>query len=221
VLDTCGAGIDRTDLPPYEDGRLDPREWFAVPSRRFEIEIGSGKGTFLVQQAPLCPETNFLGIERAGDFYRYGADRLRRRGIENARFLRADGVEFIRYWCPDGVAAVIHLYFSDPWPKKRHHKRRVVQDRSLRDFHRVLTPGGELRLVTDHADLWAWYEEHAARHEDLYARHPFTAPTSAATGEVVGTNYERKFAEEGRSFSGMVLVKAGTEARRHGGTKCS
>lgn len=214
VLSTTGVGIDRQDLPPYEDGRLDPREWFDEPARRFEIEIGSGKGTFLVQQAPLAPMTNFLGIERAADFYRYAADRVRRRGLASVRLLHHDAVDFLRFWCADGVAAVIHLYFSDPWPKSRHHKRRVVQDRSLREFHRVLAPGGELRLVTDQPDLRHWYEEHADRHADRYVRRPFAAPESAGEGEIVGTNYERKFVREGRPFHGMILVRRETEGQK-------
>ena len=133
---------------------------------------------------------------------------MRRRQIENVRILHADGVEFLRHWCVDGAARVIHVYFSDPWPKKRHHKRRVVQARTLADFHRVLEAGGEVRLVTDHEELWCWYEAHAARHGELFVRVPFDAPASAGEGELVGTNYERKFREEGRPFFAMTLRKA-------------
>ena len=211
-LSAEGYGIDLSDLPGYdvddpEGSRIDPRTWFQDYERPFEIDIGSGKGTFLVQQAELQRDVNFLGIEQAGEFYRYAADRMRRRELENVRILHADATEFIRFRCPPEVAQVIHLYFSDPWPKKRHHKRRVIQDESLRQFHRVLTSGGELRLVTDHEDLWAWYEEHVDRHEDLFERRPFISPDSAAEGEIVGTNYERKFTREGRPFHAMVLKK--------------
>lgn len=211
-LITEGYGIALSDLPGYdvedpESSRIDPRQWFQDPGRPFEIEIGSGKGTFLIQQAERSGDVNFLGIEQAGEFYRYAADRMRRRELENVRVLRADATEFIRFRCPPGVTQVIHLYFSDPWPKKRHHKRRVIQDESLRQFHRVLTSGGELRLVTDHDDLWAWYEDHAARHSDVFECGPFAASTSAGEGELVGTNYERKFTHEGRSFHAMVLKK--------------
>ena len=203
--DVAGVGLDREDLPPFEAGRFDPRRFFAHPARPFEIEIGSGKGTFLLAEAAANPEVNHLGIEQAGEFWRYAADRLRRHGLANVKVLWADAVEFLRHRVEDGVARTIHLYFSDPWPKARHHKRRVLQDRSLEDFHRVLAPDGELRLVTDHAELWAWYEDHVERHASNWARHPFERPRHASEGEIVGTNFERKFREEGRTFHAMTL----------------
>lgn len=207
ILDPSGIGIERADLPPFEAGRIDPRQWFATPERPFELEIGAGKGTFLLQEAQARPEANYLGIEWAREFYRYAADRVRRHGLANVKLLHTDATEFVRFWCADGVAAVVHLYFSDPWPKSRHHKRRVVQDHTLREFHRILAPGGELRLVTDHEDLWAWYEDHARRHVSIFERLPFDRPTSAGADEVVGTNFERKYRKEGRVFQGMILRK--------------
>ncbi len=218
-LDLTGIGIESADLPPFDANPIiDPRAWFADRAHLpLEIEIGSGKGTFLVQEAPQRPDVNFLGIEWAGEFFRYAADRLRRNGLTNVRMLHADAVEFIRYRCPDAICAVIHLYFPDPWPKKRHHKRRSVQDQSLRDFHRVLAPGGEVRIVTDHDEYWRWIEEHANRAAEIFTREPFerggalTPRASLTAGEtseeLVGTNFERKYRREGRPFHAMVLRK--------------
>ena len=206
-LNTEGWGFNTRELPAPEAGLIDPRTWFEDPSRSFELEIGSGKGTFLVQQCVLQPSTNFLGIEWAGEFYRYAADRLRRNDLRNVRMLHGDATEFIRFWCPDSIADVVHLYFSDPWPKKRHHKRRVVQDASLKQIHRILRPGGELRIVTDHEDLWSWYEEHVERNQAIFTRQDFKPPESAGSSEMVGTNFERKFAREGRPFHGMTLLR--------------
>ena len=125
----------------------------------------------------------------------------------NIRLANCDATEFLRFRCMDGVANVIHLYFSDPWPKTRHHKRRVVQDQTLREFHRVLTECGELRLVTDHDDLWQWYREHIARNAEMFAERTFESPQSAGAGELVGTNFERKYKREGRPFHATTLVR--------------
>lgn len=228
-LDVSGVGIEAADLPvmPDADGepvaaRLDPREWFDDPARPFEVEIGSGKGTFLLHRAEANPATNFLGIEWAKEFWAYAADRFRRRGLRNVRLLRADAVEFLRWRMPDGIVRVIHLYFSDPWPKKRHHKRRVVQDRFLEEARRVLAPCGEVRIVTDHEEYWQWMEQHFARWAPTattgdpgpFERRPFEASASAGLGEVVGTNYERKFAREGRMFHAATLRLRGSPDHR-------
>lgn len=228
TLDPGQVGLTAEDLGPLPDeivqnpdaARLDPRSWFADPSRPFELEIGSGKGTFLVQQAARQPGTNFLGIEWAREFYAYAADRIRRRQLGNVLMLNADATEFLRWRCEGGIAKVIHLYFSDPWPKKKHHRRRVLQDRFLEDCRRVLLPGGELRIVTDHADYWSWMEQHLARwtvagSEGVpasiagvpFTRHEFAPPESAGDGELVGTNFERKYRDEGRPFYAAVLRK--------------
>ena len=204
-------GVMAADLPDPAMGRLGPEFFFPGrdAGRPFELEIGSGKGTFLVQEAATRAGSDFLGVEYAGEFFRYAADRVRRRGLSNVRLLYADAVEFVRHWLADGRTSVVHLYFSDPWPKKRHHKRRVLQLDTLAHFHRVLAAGGELRLVTDHPDLWAWYETLVPQVTHLFERRPFERPASAGEGEVVGTNFERKYRREGRPFHGMTLVRLG------------
>lgn len=231
------VGVSADELPPLPDaiaedpraGEIDPRRWFAEPSLPLEIEIGSGKGAFLVQQALLQPRVNFLGIEWAREFYLYAADRVRRRRarglLGNVRLLNADATSFLRWRVPEGIVRVVHLYFSDPWPKTRHHKKRVVQDRFLADVWRVLGPGGELRVVTDHDELWAWDMEHferwtAPRGWELlgtldtarggdnagpFELLPFDRPESAGQGELVGTNFERKFRRAGKGFHAAAL----------------
>lgn len=224
ILEPGTHGIKAESFPALPDdvalrpesAWLDPREWFANPAQRLEIEIGSGKGTFLLQQGELEPTTNFLGVEWAGEFFAYAADRVRRKGMDNVRLLHADATEFLRWRVPDGLVSVIHLYFSDPWPKARHHKRRVLQDSFLFQARRVLAAGGELRIVTDHADYWQWMEEHFRRWTAAGAephgatpapweRLAFSRPASAGASEVVGTNFERKYAREGRPFHSTIL----------------
>jgi len=258
ALDPGVIGVRSGALPALPDrldderalaaARVDPRAWFPKPGQPLEIEIGPGKGAFLVEQASAHPDRNYLGIEQAGEFWAYVADRCRRRQLSNVRVLFGDAASFLHWRAPDAVAEVIHLYFSDPWPKNRHHKRRVVQDDFLADAWRVLTPtagsacwgasgpactagtvgtggtggtggelcGGELRIVTDHDDYWAWMEEHFARWCDpsrqtpRFERAAFAGadrPASAGAGELVGTNFERKYAREGRQFHAVTLRK--------------
>ncbi|MDP7004797.1 MAG: tRNA (guanosine(46)-N7)-methyltransferase TrmB [Phycisphaerales bacterium] len=206
-FDVGNIGIQMRTLPPSTEGRIDPRNWFEQFEFPFEIEIGSGKGTFLVQEAQNRADVNYLGFEWAAEFYRYAADRIRRNHVQNVRLVHGDATEFLYYWCKDSVADVIHLYFSDPWPKKRHHKRRVIQDSSLVTFYRILKEGGLVHIVTDHNDLWKWCEDHFSRNTSLFTRVEFNPKDSAGDGELVGTNFERKYKREGRPFHATTLVR--------------
>ncbi len=206
-FDVGEIGIDMRALPPSIDGRIDPRNWFENPSKPFEIEIGSGKGTFLVQESKKREESNYLGFEWASEFYRYAADRIRRNHIQNVKVVHGDATEFMKFWCEDNVADIIHLYFSDPWPKNRHHKRRVIQDSTLEMFHRILKKSAVVHVVTDHDDLWEWCEEHFNRNTSLFMRNEFNPAESAKSGELVGTNFERKYKREGRPFHATTLVR--------------
>ena len=210
TLDVGEIGIEMRSLPSFEEGRIDPRNWFHDSQAPLELEIGSGKGTFLLQESERRRESNFLGFEWASEFYRYAADRIRRNHLLNVRMMYGDATEFLRFWCDDSVADVIHLYFSDPWPKKRHHKRRVVQDNTIETFHRVLKPSGIVHVVTDHDELWQWCTEHFNRNEHLFTREDFGAAQSAGDGELVGTNFERKYRREGRPFHSKTLRRVDT-----------
>ena len=215
-------GRVQEDFPPLGHGPLDLRAWFGFEpdpdgERPMDLEIGSGKGTFLVQQAALTPGIDYLGVEYARAYYRHAADRARRHGLANVRLLHAEAGMFIRNYVPDEAFRQVHIYFPDPWPKKRHHKRRFVQASNLRELHRILRSRSEdhlqnsclgcLRIATDHADYFAWMEEHTEQVSDLFERLPFDPPDSAGEGELVGTNFERKYRREGRMFHGMVLRK--------------
>jgi tRNA (guanine-N7-)-methyltransferase len=212
-LDPGSIGLTMSDLPPVGDdpsaSRIDLRQWWPADRRDLpiELEIGCGKGTFLVQQAGVQPNVNFLGIEWAKQFWRYAADRLRRNGADHVRVLHGDARSFVTWYVPDESFHLVHIYFPDPWPKKRHHKRRIIDDVMLRQLHRVIEPSGRLRIVTDHDDYRAWIEDHLAGVEDLFEPVPFDRPASAGDDEVVGTNFERKYRREGRPFHAWERVR--------------
>lgn len=170
-----------------------------------ELEIGMGKGTFLTEQARARPETNFFGIEWANWYWRYASDRLRRHGCLNARTVRAEALFFLREHVADASLAVLHVYFPDPWPKKRHHKRRLIQQPFLEQATRILIPGGRLQVVTDHKDYFEQIEP-TVRASALTIIE-YNRPGSANEGEFVGTNFERKYRREGRPFYAIAAVK--------------
>lgn len=207
ILDVGEVGIEMRSLPSPEDGLIDPRSWFINPLSPLEIEIGSGKGTFLLQEAKRRSEVNYIGFEWSNEFYRYAADRIRRSDLKNVKVVFGDATEFFKFWCGLQVVDVIHLYFSDPWPKKRHHKRRVIQKHSLQMFHRVLASQGEMRIVTDHDQLWEWYKEHFEKNKQYFSQQQFEKALSANENELVGSNFERKYRKEGRPFYSTTLVR--------------
>jgi len=162
------------------------------------LEIGSGKGTFLVAQARAHPEVNFLGIEWASKFYRHAVDRIGRWGLYHVRLLRADAATFLRERVPPESVDCFHLYFPDPWPKKRHHKRRFLQSDNLEVLLRCLRPGGEIRIATDHADYFQQIQEVTSRYAGQLEEIEFERPAAAREGERTGTNYERKYVQQSR-----------------------
>ncbi|MBN1556328.1 MAG: tRNA (guanosine(46)-N7)-methyltransferase TrmB [Phycisphaerae bacterium] len=174
-------------------------------ARPMEIEVGVGKGTFLLARAKQRPDVDFLGIEYAKAYACYTADRVRRAGLTNTKVLHADADAVFRVAIPDESVFRVHVYFPDPWPKRKHHRRRLLQPAFVRDVRRVLQPGGQLLIVTDHRD----YFEHIRRtlaNVEGFAQTPF--PKLLDTDEhVVGTNFEKKYIEEGRAFYRAALLK--------------
>jgi tRNA (guanine-N7-)-methyltransferase len=194
---------------PDEAGKL---SWAAVFGNEHpvELEIGSGKGTFLLAISEAKPESNFIGIEWAREYALFAADRMRRRGRDNVRVVLGEASWWVRCHVPDEGLAAVHIYFPDPWPKTRHHKRRLIQVPFIQEVHRVLRPGGRLRLVTDHADYFAHMQ--AVLQEQTWLEvaefdSPVPLQADAPEGSIVGTNFERKYIAEGRTFNAVAAVK--------------
>jgi tRNA (guanine-N7-)-methyltransferase len=186
------------------DGRVDFVQIFGREAP-LHIEIGSGKGTFLVHQARAEAGVNFVGIEWSRKYYRHAVDRIGRWGLDNVRLVRADAVTFLRDFVHEASVACCHVYFPDPWPKKRHHKRRFLQQANLDIVVSRLVPGGEIRIATDHPEYFAQIEEVTAAYRTKLEPIPFVRPAGAQQGEWTGTNYERKYIKDGRPIFALAL----------------
>ncbi len=133
------------ELPrPWDAARL-----FAVGAAPLEVEVGSGKGLFLQSASTAIAEHNFLGIEVAQKYARHAAARLAKRNLANAIILHGDAQRVFREFLADASLAAVHVYFPDPWWKKRHRKRRVMNESFLKDVVRTLAPGGRFHFWTD------------------------------------------------------------------------
>lgn len=135
-----------------------PVDWtvldFFDGSADVELEIGSGKGLFLQTAATDHPDRHFVGIEIAGKYARFAAAKLARRGLTNAKMLHGDGMRLIQQHVPDSSLSAVHVYFPDPWWKKRHFKRRIMNDVFLKHVQRALRPDGEFHFWTDVAEYF-------------------------------------------------------------------
>ena len=181
-----------------------PLDWRAVfgNDHPVELEVGFGKGLFLVTAAQARPEVNFAGAEIVRKYQLFAATRLAKRGLRNVRVACAD----VRLFLPRCVATAslqaVHVYFPDPWWKKRHHKRRVFTAEFVAECARVLRPGGELHAVTD-------VEEYAQVMAGLLAAQPALRPLPSPEPHQPThdldylTNFERKFRKQGKPIYRM------------------
>lgn len=145
----------RVPLPEEPGAVLDPQTLFPPETEAIWLEIGFGGGEHLAAQAEANPRVGFIGSE---PFMNGVASLIRHcedRGLENVR-IYPDDVRDLLAVLPDGSLDRIAVLFADPWPKKRHHARRIIQHETIADFHRLLKPGGELRLATDDMGYLRW-----------------------------------------------------------------
>ncbi|MGH9456998.1 MAG: tRNA (guanosine(46)-N7)-methyltransferase TrmB [Thermoanaerobaculia bacterium] len=197
-----------------EDVGIDPRERELEPldlgalfgnDHPVILEIGSGKGRFLVEHGRERPDHNFLGIEKSLHYYRHIVDRIVRRGIPNVRVINYDAAPVMERLLPPDSIKEIHIYFPDPWPRPRERKRRIIRPEIARAMERILRPDGMGWYVTDHRD----YFEAAA---------PVLAEVfETEAGEIVHdpprTNYEAKYQREGRPIFQVRFWKASPVGR--------
>jgi tRNA (guanine-N7-)-methyltransferase len=180
---------------------------FPLPVTDVALEIGFGGGENLIAQAAARPQTGFIGVEPFVNGMAKALAAIDATGLRNIRLHFDDAVSLLA-WLPDASLTRIDLIHPDPWPKRRHWKRRLVQDAIIAEFARVLRPGGELRFVTDIADYAAWtlrlfgqsaaFEWTVRRADDWRKAWP----------DFAGTRYHAKAAREQRPSCFLVFRRA-------------
>jgi tRNA (guanine-N7-)-methyltransferase len=170
--------------------RLDAARMFPR-AQPLEIELGSGDGSFLAQYAGLHQERNFIGVERLLGRLRKLDRKAVRLGLDNVRAVRIEASYFLEYLLPPGSAQAVHVYFPDPWPKRRHHKNRLINERFVQLALQALADGGVVYARTDDADYFGQIQKVFGACAD-FARAP-TPEELAATL----TDFERGFLARG------------------------
>jgi len=164
---------------------------FAV-ERPIEIDLGCGKGAFLFWAAYTHPERNFVGVDRLLRRLRRVDRKAVRAGLQNLRLLRIESTYLISKLIPDHSVSTYHVLFPDPWPKRRHHGRRLICAPFLADVRRTLVPGGIVNCATDHEEYFEWIQREFQKDGGFLEGQPVSLPEEAST------DFERKFVEAGK-----------------------
>ncbi len=185
-----------------------PLDWHRVfgNDNPVEVEVGCGKGLFLISAATQFPKRNFFGIELAAKFAQFTAAQLAKHSLTNARVARADARRVATERIADSSVAALHVYFPDPWWKRRHKKRRIFTDSFLTQVVRVLKPGGELRLATDVPDYFDEISRRIAAQSGLIPA-PFQPDQPQQQDTDYLTNFERKYLKAGKSVFRACFIK--------------
>jgi tRNA (guanine-N7-)-methyltransferase len=169
-----------------------PLDRWLPGDRPWEVELGFGKGRYLLRRAESEPRGRFLGVEMVSRYYRMVRRRMRHRGAANLMLLRGEALYLLSAVLPRGIASAVHVYFPDPWPKSRHQRRRLFEADTVDLVLGLLAPGGRLFFATD-------FLEYGGRVTELLAGHPgLDLMRLTSWPEGPRTNYELKYEREGR-----------------------
>ncbi len=177
---------------------------FPVPVGEVRLEIGFGGGEHLLHAARENPATGFIGVEPFESGLAKAATLIKREGLKTIRLYDDDAAPLLD-WLPAGSLTRVDLLFPDPWPKKRHWKRRFVNEANLDRIARVLSADGIFRFATDVADYAEWTREKVTANAKLVAT---GEPEDAPWPDWPGTRYEAKAARAGRGATYLAFRKA-------------
>jgi tRNA (guanine-N7-)-methyltransferase len=198
-----GVRLPLEQLAPYLLAVPDPPVPLDFPAvfgnaRPVEMEIGFGKGLFLLNAAASRPKVNFLGVEIERKYQLFTTNRIAKRGLPNVRLVCADARAFLRDCIRADSLQALHVYFPDPWWKTRHHKRRLWTPEFAAECARVLRPGGRLHAATDVEEYFRIIAVHLAKQSSL-SRLPPPAEKAHEHDLDFLTNFERKSLKAGRA----------------------
>lgn len=165
-------------------------ELFPQP-QPLEVELGCGDASFLAEYAQRNPQKNFIGVERLLGRIQKLDKKGRRLGLTNTRGVRIESAYFLEYLLPPNCAAALHIYFPDPWPKKKHRRHRLIGEKFPALARRALAPGGTVFLRTDDTDYFQQMNEVFAVVKEFE-----TVATPVALAEIT-TDFERDFNAQG------------------------
>jgi tRNA (guanine-N7-)-methyltransferase len=166
------------------------------------LEIGSGMGETTAAIAQARPDADFIAVEVHGPGVGSLLNRIHSLGLQNLRVIRHDAVEVLEKMIADGSLAAIHLFFPDPWPKKRHHKRRLVQPEFAALAARKLAPGGSLHAATD----WPDYADHM---QAVFSREALLEKATAGFAARPGTKFEARGKRLGHAIRDLCWRRTG------------
>ncbi|MBX7245877.1 MAG: tRNA (guanosine(46)-N7)-methyltransferase TrmB [Candidatus Sumerlaeaceae bacterium] len=157
-----------------------------------ELEIGAGRCDFLLGYAPTKPGVNFIGLERKVVILRRAVNKLRRTDISNIVLIAAEARHTLESYFPPASLQAVHIYFPDPWPKKKHLRRRIIDSAMPARLARIIAPNGFLHLRTDHENYFRAMEEVMSGTTDFQ---PISPPPDLVA---VKTAFEAAFLREGK-----------------------
>jgi tRNA (guanine-N7-)-methyltransferase len=170
-----------------------------------EIDLGCGDGSFLIEMAQHYPERNFLGVERLLGRVRGVCKRIQELGLTNVKVLRLESQYTLEYLLAPASVSRLHLLCPDPWPKARHHKRRLIQQEFLHILQKALKPSGEFLFKTDHPEYHEWALEQMELFtknnlESPFKRQPWPEPNEGGGFFYPKTDFQRLWEAQGKNI---------------------
>lgn len=192
-------------LAACADIMITSREDLAARPHPVHLEIGCGKGAFVIGMAKKHPEITFLAMEKVHDVLMLAAERVRAEGLTNVLFLLGDAAGLCEMFLPGDIDH-IYLNFSDPWPKARHAKRRLTSPLFLANYRKLLGVGGKLAFKTDNEGLFAYSLETIPQCGFSLSDVTHDLHASPYMADNVVTEYERNFSEKGFKIHRLVAT---------------